>query len=139
MPEKLGRMVTYFGRLLFVKLHDLMWQTKTIIYPPSQCTTKLCTVGIPSEELLFIMSEGPLTTWSCKATWIIRSVISLQPQGLYQFFIHSPYVYRIHQTYNSWSMWGQFELELVKSSLPLPKIHYMYFKMMKLGTVKKCI
>ena len=45
--------------------------------------------GISSEELPFIKSQGPFTTWSCKTTWKIRSINFLQPQRLYQIFIHS--------------------------------------------------
>ena len=93
MATKLGRIVTYFERLLTIKSFytlitwscKVMWQTKIIIYHnQSAYGYKLGRMITYLDEFLHIKLHHSLIMWSCKVTWQTKTIISLLQKSLWQ-------------------------------------------------------
>ena len=104
VATKLRRVVTNCEVVSPIKLDDpliicsaeILWQTKTIIYPLPQC---LWSPNVEGGDLLWerppIKSDDPLSTWSCEITWQFKTIVSSLPQCLW------------HQTWQGSGLFGR--------------------------------
>ena len=91
MAAKLGRMVTYFERLLTIKYFyalitwscKVMWQKSLYIHNQSPYVYKTGRMITYLDEFLPIKLHHSFITWSCEVMWQTKTIISPLPQSLW--------------------------------------------------------